>query len=70
MTTEPNPQRYTMGTGEVAERLRCSRETVHNLTATNELSYVTRARGTKEWKFYDPAEVEVLAQKRGVEVKP
>ena len=65
-----DPQRYTMGTGEVAERLQCSRETVHNLTETNELSFITRSRGTKEWKFFDPTEVEALAARRGVTQNP
>jgi excisionase family DNA binding protein len=64
------PKRYTMGTGEVAERLQCSRETVHNLTQTGELSFISRSRGTREWKFFDPKEVEALAQRRGVELNP
>lgn len=65
-----DPKRYTMGTGEVAERLQCSRETVHNLTETGELSFITRSRGSREWKFFDPQEVEQLAQRRGVTQNP
>lgn len=58
--------RYTMQAGEVAERLQCSRETVHNLADTGELSYKTRSRGKQEWRFFDPVEVEDLAKRRGV----
>lgn len=62
-------KRYTMQVGEVSQLLDCSRETVHNLAETGELSYRVRSRGKQEWKFFDPQEVAQLAQKRGVEQK-
>lgn len=58
--------RYTMGVDDVRKRLGVSRQTVHDLAKSKVLSYVTKKRGTRDWKFFDPSEVERHAQERGV----
>jgi len=69
--TTKDPSRYTITTAEAMAVLKCSRDTVHNLAESSELSFVTRPRGSYEWRYFDPEEVEALARKRnGEEVKP
>lgn len=58
--------RYTMRAGAVAQRLAVSRETVHNLAGTGVLSYVEKARGRVQWKYFNPQEVDDYAAQRGV----
>lgn len=57
--------RYTMSVGEVAQRLGCSRQTVHDYAATGVLTFVEKMRGKVPWKYFDPEEVSAYAQKRG-----
>ena len=56
--------RYTMGVGEAAQILHCSRQTVHDYATTGVLSYVEKMRGKVPWKYFDPDEVNAYAQKR------
>jgi predicted site-specific integrase-resolvase len=64
--TNEDVTRYTMGVNEVRQRLKCSRQTVHDLATAGVLSYRTKQMGRVNWKYFDPAEVEAYAEKRGV----
>lgn len=64
MTTE-DAQRFTMRVNDVQRRLGVSRQTVHDMAERKELQFVTRGRGQQQWKFFDPQEVERIAQDRG-----
>ncbi len=64
---EDDTKRYTMRVKEVAARLTCSRQTVHDLADSGELHFQTKKRGQQNWKYFDPAEVEQIAHARGVE---
>ena len=64
--TNEDVTRYTMGVNEVRQRLKCSRQTVHDLATAGVLSFRTKQMGRVPWKFFDPQEVESYAEKRGV----
>ena len=64
--THEDAQRYTMRVKDVAARLDCSRQTVHDLADSGELHFQTRKMGKQHWKYFDPAEVEQMAHARGV----
>ena len=64
LVTQENAARYTMSVGEVAQILKCSRQTVHDYAATGVLSFVEKMRGKVPWKYFDPDEVNAYAQKR------
>jgi len=65
--TTDDAKRYTMSVDDVRKRLGVSRQTVHDLARKSKvLSFITRKRGTKNWLFFDPIEVERHAQERGV----
>ena len=68
--TIQDPARYTLTASEVAERLNCHRDTVRNLAESGELQFITRSRGSYDWRYFDPEEVAALAQKRGVVKNP
>lgn len=64
--TEEDARRYTMRVKDVAARLQCSRQTVHDLADSGSLNYRTRRMGKQDWRYFNPAEVERIAQERGV----